>query len=74
VSPNERMARAIADCLEQHLEEYDIMLYRYPSGEIKGVEAEFLPGHSRISVYPQGVGSGLFEILVLTKRDPKAAA
>lgn len=46
MTESERMARRIADCLEEHLHEYGWEPYRYPSGEHKGVEAIF---HARSS-------------------------
>ncbi len=53
MAAHERMARGIADCLERHLHEMPGTTwrpYRYPSGEHKGVIAEFCAGYSRLEL------------------------
>lgn len=50
MASHEDIARRIADCLEQHLEEYGVELYRYPSGEIKGVDFSTYAGYSEVTV------------------------
>lgn len=45
------MARRIADCLENHLHEFGWDPYRYPSGEHKGVHAEFADDGSTIFLF-----------------------
>ncbi len=64
MSPEENMARMIADCLEQHLHEYGWEPYRYPSGEHKGVDfgARATNGNSDIALYSKNGDVFWFEV------------
>lgn len=70
MTPNELVSGAVADCLEKYLEEFGIDLYRYPSGEMKGIEYKRRPGYGEIDIIPHGTKSGRFSVIVLTAIEP----
>ena len=67
MKPHEHVARRVADCLEQYLEEYGLELYRYPSGEMKGVQLSIYSGYSEIAILPTDNGPSCSLIVVERK-------
>lgn len=64
MSGHERIARQIADCLEDNLHKYGWDPYRHPNGEHKGVGLTVREDHSRVHLYTAPCGSPMFELTI----------
>jgi hypothetical protein len=62
---HEVIARAVADCLQAHLHEYGWEPFRYPSGEHKGVDAQFHCCYSDVTLI--GADGSMTDLIVAAR-------
>ena len=65
------MARQIADCLEQNLEQHGFEPYRYPSGENKSVHLQVYDDYSEISLYSAPRERPCYNLTIVKRYDER---